>query len=712
MTFGKYLVLLGSVAALLIGPLKPATAQFQANVSVNAGNVRSTMSPLGLGIHTSPYYNSLTDPNLDDRLEEAGVTTLRAGGGGYADVHHWSITRAAWENGIAEGGGCCGGGLTPWFGNPNDFGYVGGGSDFANFVRLLDRTDNSQAVVTVNYGSALKLVPDASNPAGVASVVPDFGGQPKEAAAWVAYANSDASLYGTQNDITIGIDEQGNDWKTAGYWAKLRASSAGEYQSWAQADGVYDPLNTFLAIDRDNPVGIKYWEIGNETFGTGYYEQGTNGYSVNYDVPYPFNQTSRAGNPDLSPAHYGEEVVEYAQLMKSIDPEIKIGAVLTTPPDDWYWDYWPKSGGPNNPNNKHWNPEVLAQAAGDIDFVMVHWYPWVGEEYNDLNGNNRHDPGEPVNDGTSLLAFPAQKIEQMIEGSTAGVDTGQHAGVRDWLALHGNPDAEIMVSEFNYFGGVWDGGQHHPTDYRSAADALFVADAYSSWLELGVTSVQYLELLTKSFLDDSDNLQRGPAFYGVSLVDKLAKPGDEFVEVSSDATDVRVHAAVQADGSLAVMLLNTNLDEVAEIQLDLSSFSPDSDGVAYTMLNGSSITQSPVSGITSLLDLEVLPRSAVVYVIPTQPQLVGDYNGDGVVNLADYTVWRNTLGAVGDDLAADGNQSGAIDPGDYDVWKQHFGASSPASTAHTTVPEPSGAATLLLLTGTMAAARRSIARTS
>ena len=27
----------------------------------------------------------------------------------------------------------------------------------------------------------------------------------------------------------------------------------------------------FLAINHPTPEGIKYWEIGNETFGTGYY---------------------------------------------------------------------------------------------------------------------------------------------------------------------------------------------------------------------------------------------------------------------------------------------------------------------------------------------------------------------------------------------------------------------------------------------------------
>jgi hypothetical protein len=76
--------------------------------------------------------------------------------------------------------------------------------------------------------------------------------------------------------------------------------------------------------------------------------------------------------------------------------------------------------------------------------------------------------------------------------------------------------------------------------------------------------------------------------------------------------------------------------------------------------------------------------------------LAGDYNHNGVVDAADYTVWRNTLGQMGAGLAADGNASGEIEAGDYDVWKSHFGAESPGfgagsgstASANVAVPEP------------------------
>ena len=57
------------------------------------------------------------------------------------------------------------------------------------------------------------------------------------------------------------------------------------------------------------------------------------------------------------------------------------------------------------------------------------------------------------------------------------------------------------------------------------------------------------------------------------------------------------------------------------------------------------------------------------------PALPGDYNLDEVVDAADYTVWRDTLGqAVANHYdGADGDGDGTVDPDDYQVWKDHFG---------------------------------------
>jgi hypothetical protein len=72
---------------------------------------------------------------------------------------------------------------------------------------------------------------------------------------------------------------------------------------------------------------------------------------------------------------------------------------------------------------------------------------------------------------------------------------------------------------------------------------------------------------------------------------------------------------------------------------------------------------------------EALDNASVPWV-EDQLDLPGDYNGDGVVNAADYTVWRDTFGLEGPAEPADGDGDSTVDAGDYDVWKQYFGTAA------------------------------------
>ncbi len=75
-------------------------------------------------------------------------------------------------------------------------------------------------------------------------------------------------------------------------------------------------------------------------------------------------------------------------------------------------------------------------------------------------------------------------------------------------------------------------------------------------------------------------------------------------------------------------------------------------------------------------------------------RLPGDYNDDGVVDAADFTVWRDTLGETGGNLAADGNgpagtPDGVVDTLDYDFWRAHFGQTAGSGAlVGAVVPEP------------------------
>lgn len=88
----------------------------------------------------------------------------------------------------------------------------------------------------------------------------------------------------------------------------------------------------------------------------------------------------------------------------------------------------------------------------------------------------------------------------------------------------------------------------------------------------------------------------------------------------------------------------------------------------------------------------------------TADTFAGDYNGDGLVNAADYTLYRDAL-AVGD-LSADGNGDGKLTTADWTYWTARYGAKAAASVVvGGTVPEP-GALVLAALAIAAAQVRR------
>jgi beta-glucanase (GH16 family) len=92
----------------------------------------------------------------------------------------------------------------------------------------------------------------------------------------------------------------------------------------------------------------------------------------------------------------------------------------------------------------------------------------------------------------------------------------------------------------------------------------------------------------------------------------------------------------------------------------------------------------------------VFPQTMLVdYVRVWRPQtgVPGDYNGDGVVDAADYTIWRNSQGQSGIGLPADGSGNGTVGPEDYEIWKANYSGELPegADGASHATPEPTSA---------------------
>lgn len=68
--------------------------------------------------------------------------------------------------------------------------------------------------------------------------------------------------------------------------------------------------------------------------------------------------------------------------------------------------------------------------------------------------------------------------------------------------------------------------------------------------------------------------------------------------------------------------------------------------------------------------------------------LPGDFNDDGTVTLADYTVWRDNLGSNAD-LLNDNQLGTPVGAAHYDLWKSQFASSANAPLAvSVAIPEP------------------------
>jgi alpha-N-arabinofuranosidase len=159
-------------------------------------------------------------------------------------------------------------------------------------------------ILTVNYGSG-------RDRNGAVSTTASLSQRVKRAAAWVAYLNG--SLTDTR---PLGVDAEGTDWQTVGYWAQKRGQRG-----------------------HPAPYGVHYWEIGNEVFGD--WETGFT--------------TARLYATDFS---------MFATTMKSIDPSIEVGAVGLADPH----------ARGDADSVEEWNATVVRIAGDTLDFLAIHAY--------------------------------------------------------------------------------------------------------------------------------------------------------------------------------------------------------------------------------------------------------------------------------------------------------------------------------------------------
>lgn len=316
-----------------------------------------------------------------------------------------------------------------------------------------------------------------------------------------------------------------------------------------------------------NNYGILYWEIGNETYGNGYYS----GWDWEYDL-HVLDQTAadRVGNSALSPTAYGTNAAAFVQAMKAVDPSIRCGISLNTSSFPTGWDEDVLKG----------ISSALSGTAYSPDFVIVHWYP----------------SGDTAQVLAAQSGIPAQ-VAQI------------RSDLNNYYTLSNKSAIQIFITESG------------PSVVGGIVPFLFAADEYLTWFENGVSNVEYQELhsgvLESSSSDWTTPL--GP-WYGVSLDSTVARAGDNLVAATSSNSLLRAHAVNRADGKVGVILINEDPNNNTSVSVSVSNATLSSSGTQYNFGNAnfssgsstanSGIGASSISGVGNNFTVTVPAYSA------------------------------------------------------------------------------------------------------
>ncbi|TWT86501.1 hypothetical protein Mal64_33270 [Pseudobythopirellula maris] len=214
----------------------------------------------------------------------------------------------------------------------------------------------------------------------------------------------------------------------------------------------------------------------------------------------------------------------------------------------------------------------------------------------------------------------------------------------------------------------------------------------------------YWDLMPMTLAGSSPRFSSGLLYWdGVGEVDFGAPPEDDYSLALFNPIAESIAATVSPQVAVGPRLLTTRSNGstdthnyfVLDDDTDPDDASQAADGVylAAMRLRAEGLRASEPFYLlfgTLSVSLATLNDTAAPWVEERVDSLIlaGDYNRDGVVDAADFTVWRDHLGAS-DDLMVDGDGDLVVDEDDYQIWVDHFGeAADFGQSASLSVPEP------------------------
>jgi alpha-N-arabinofuranosidase len=294
-----------------------------------------------------------------------------------------------------------------------------------------------------------------------------------------------------------------------------------------------------------NGPRVDYWEIGNEL----------------YIQP-----------AQLAPETYAARFIEYANAMKAVDPNIKVGAILN--------EYLGAT------TNTEWNNVVLEKAAPYIDFVAVHcaYAPVVGY----------YDAGDVRTVYTAMLAAPSL-IQQSLNSLASRVDNA--------MPLAKKGQVNIAVTEW---GAFYHSDLNSPwyDHIKTLGSGLYTASTLMSFVRTPRTEIANHFKLADPLYSGVIGVRDGqpaptPSFYamqlftqhlGVSLINSTtASPAFDaakvgFVPATTAVPYLDAVVTLSADRKKCyVTAVNKHFDAPMDVTIDLNSLVPNGSATAWTL---------------------------------------------------------------------------------------------------------------------------------
>jgi alpha-N-arabinofuranosidase len=348
--------------------------------------------------------------------------------------------------------------------------------------------------------------------------------------------------------------------------------------------------------------GFKYWEIGNECYGS--WETDNN--TVAHD-PYT----------------YAQRFAQYYAQMKAVDPTIKIGAVAVTGEDSYanntnHTVVNPVTGQTHN----GWTPVMLATMKSlgvTPDFLIYHRYAQAPGSETDSglltsNGTWSTDAADLRTQLNDYLGSAAAGVEiDCTENNSVYTNPGkQTTSLVNGLFLADSVCAAIKT-EFNSV--VWWDLRNGQDTGNNNSSSLY------GWRQYGDYGVV-------DSADPAGPADAYPTYYVEKLLQHLARGGDTLVSSTSDYPLLSVCAAERTSGGLTLLVVNKSASNAFNANITVNGVTPGSTGTLYsygipqdnaaeTGVGSADVASSPISGLSSNFSYSFPAYSANVIAFST-----------------------------------------------------------------------------------------------